>query len=206
LQKALVADVQAGGPNRLLVLEHPPVFTTGRGGKEAFIPRSVKGADFYRVDRGGDITFHGPGQLVAYPILNLGTRSRDAAGYVRRLEQVVIDTLADFRLEGRRIAGRPGVWIDDRRKICAIGVRISRGVTSHGLALNVTTDLGWFDHIVSCGISGAGATSLAELMLEPPPMDAVANSLVRHFGNRFDLTMAEGGDLSSEVRQGVVAA
>lgn len=190
LQRALVAAVQAGGPSRLLLLEHSPVFTTGRGGKQAFLPEFVPGAEIYRVDRGGDVTFHGPGQLVAYPILNLGPRSRDVVWYVRTLEQVVIDTLAKFGIQGTRVPNRPGVWVDGRRKICAVGVRISRGVTSHGLALNVSTDLSWFDHIVPCGIAGAQATSMAELLPESPAMNDVTDALIASFATRFDTTVA----------------
>jgi lipoyl(octanoyl) transferase len=186
LQKELAADVQSGGHNRLLLLEHPPVYTTGRGGNQAFLPRHVAGAEVYRVDRGGDVTFHGPGQLVAYPILNLGQRARDVAWYVRTLEQVVIDTLAGCAVSATRIPGRPGVWVDDRRKICAIGVRISRGVTTHGLALNVSTDLRWFDHIVPCAIPDTSATSMAELLPAPPPMDEVMDTFTHHFARNFE--------------------
>lgn len=187
LQKDLSADVRAGGPHRLLLVEHPRVYTTGRGGKPGLVPQAVPGAEVYRVDRGGDVTFHGPGQLVAYPILNLGPRSRDVVSYVRSLEQVVIDTLTDFGVTACRVAGRPGVWVDERRKICAIGVRISRGVTTHGLALNVSTDLSWFDQIVPCGIAGATATSVAELLPKVPTMKEIEDGFIGHFANRFSL-------------------
>lgn len=212
LQQKLVTEVkEARHGGCLLLVEHAPVYTVGRGrGSENLRITTDRlkdlGAGFHRVDRGGDITFHGPGQLVVYPILNLGGRGRDVVGYVRKLEQVVIDTLASFAVEGSRISGRPGVWTDQNHKICALGVRISRGVTSHGFALNVSTDLSWFEHIVPCGIADAQATSLRQLLGErTPAMVEVRAEVVRSFARRFGVETidAEGDPL--EIRTEVAA-
>jgi lipoyl(octanoyl) transferase len=205
LQRALVTQVQADelGPVLLLV-EHPPVFTIGRGGNLGNLlatrqQLAAMGAEFHRVDRGGDVTFHGPGQLVVYPIMKL-PGLRHAGWYVRTLEQVVIDTLSNFNIAAFRRPQRPGVWIDEGRKVCALGVRISRGVTSHGLALNVTTDLGWFRHIVPCGLSDARAASLQEVLGEgTPAMREIQDCLVRHLAEHFDFAVshADPGELDS---------
>jgi lipoic acid synthetase len=171
LQRALFEQARA---NHLLLLEHPPVYTLGVRGdlRHVLVPPASVGADLVRTDRGGDVTFHGPGQLVGYPILTLPSKHgattgmADTVAYVRSVEQLLIDVLADLDLPGcGRLREHPGVWVDpegpEPRKIAAIGVRLSRGRTMHGLALNVTTDLSMFDHIVPCGISGKGVTSLA---------------------------------------------
>ena len=159
LQEAVATRVAAGGPERLLLLEHDPVYTIGRRGTLAHLtaaPDDLRsaGASVYRVDRGGDITYHGPGQLVGYPILSLGD-APDVVAYVRALEDALRATLAEFGIPSRTIAGRTGVWValPDRRdaKIAAIGVRVSRGVTRHGFALNVDTDLAAFDRMIPCG-------------------------------------------------------
>jgi lipoyl(octanoyl) transferase len=159
LQEAVATRVRAGEPGHLLLLEHDPVYTIGRRGTTANLLASpselrANGASVYRVDRGGDITYHGPGQVVCYPVLALG-ESPDLVGYVRGLEDAVIETLATYGIAGRRVDRKTGVWVDlpDRRpaKICAIGVRVSRGVTTHGLALNVSTDLAAFGRMVPCG-------------------------------------------------------
>ena len=141
--------------DRLLLLEHFPVYTIGRGGNQANLlagPDRLRelGAEFVRIDRGGDITFHGPGQLVAYPIVELRD-PLDLRRYVRSLETAVIETAAAFGVVAGRVEGLTGVWISDRRKLAAIGVRVRRGVTTHGLALNVNTRLGWFDEMIPCG-------------------------------------------------------
>jgi lipoyl(octanoyl) transferase len=196
----MVREIQeAQREDTLLLVEHPPVYTTGRGGKDANLAVSETylrslGADYLRIDRGGDITFHGPGQLVAYPVLDLRERSRDVVAYVRSLEQVVVDLLAEFGIRTERAQGKPGVWVEGERKICAIGVRISRGVTSHGLALNVSTDLSWFDNIVPCGLPGTHATSMSELLGDAPEMALVADRFVRHFGRVFGRAMAKQGE------------
>lgn len=195
LQREIASRVALGGSPALLLLQHEPVFTVGRRGgagnlKTSPASSAATGADCERTDRGGDITFHGPGQLVAYPILQLGPRARDVTWYVRKLEQVVIDALQAWGVEGQRIPGRPGVWTDDRSKICALGVRISRGVTTHGFALNVTTDLAWFRHIIPCGLLGTEATSLQKI-LGPgtPSMTDVKSEIVGRFGANFGYEM-----------------
>ena len=161
LQEAVATRVRGGGPHRLLLLEHDPVYTIGRRGSEANLiaPPDVLrrgGASVYRVDRGGDITYHGPGQLVGYPVVALGERG-DLVGYVRALEDALIDALAAYAIAGRRVPGKTGVWVDlhDGRpaKIAAIGVRVSRGVTTHGFALNVSTDLDAFARMIPCGFA-----------------------------------------------------
>ena len=159
LQEAVATRVAAGGPERLLLLEHDAVYTIGRRGTLAHLtaaPDDLRsaGASVYRVDRGGDITYHGPGQLVGYPILSLGD-APDVVAYVRALEDALRAMLAEFGIASRTIEGRTGVWVTlpDRRdaKIAAIGVRVSRGVTRHGFALNVDTDLAAFDRMIPCG-------------------------------------------------------
>ena len=160
----------------LLFVEHPPVYTLGKSGKESNLLVTEEylrglGAEFYRIDRGGDITFHGPGQLVVYPILDLeraitAGKVLSLKEYIAALEQAVINTVSDYGITAGRIEGASGVWVDAEsprpRKICAIGVRASRYVTMHGLALNVTTDLNWFRHINPCGFTDRGVTSIAE--------------------------------------------
>ncbi len=153
----------------ILLCEHPAVYTLGKSGDEGnmlvgeeFL-RS-KGASLYHIDRGGDITFHGPGQLVGYPILDLEREGMGLREYIHSLEQAVIDTVAEFGISGTRVAGAAGVWLSGGgtlRKICAIGVRSSRYVTMHGFALNANTDLRWFDHINPCGFADRGVTSIA---------------------------------------------
>ena len=166
---------------RLLMVEHPAVYTLGKSGKEANLLVSEEylrglGAEYYRIDRGGDITFHGPGQAVGYPILDLERMGLGLKDYVAALEQTVIDTVAHYGITGGRIEGASGVWIDEKsarpRKICAIGVRASRYVTMHGFALNVTTDLSWFGHINPCGFTDRGVTSIeAETGIRPAMED-----------------------------------
>ncbi len=184
--------------DRLLLLEHFPVYTIGRGGNPANMIASAErlreiGAELVRVDRGGDITFHGPGQLVAYPIVELRD-PLDLRRYVRILEAAVIDTAAAFGVQGMRFDGRPGIWLNDEGKLAAIGVRVKRGVTTHGLALNVNTDLKWFDEMIPCGIPGAEVTSLARELGSSVPMEAVEDELVRQLAAHFGLRTAEGAD------------
>jgi lipoyl(octanoyl) transferase len=182
--------------DRLLLLEHFPVYTIGRGGDEANLlatPDRLRqlGAEFVRIDRGGDITFHGPGQLVAYPIVELKD-PLDLRRYVRTLEAAIIDTSARFGVRGDRLAGHPGIWVDGERKLAAIGVRVKRGVTTHGLALNVNVDLAWFDEMIPCGIPDKGVTSLARETGAPVPMDDVADELARQLARHFGLRVGEG--------------
>lgn len=191
-------------PHVLLTVEHPPVFTLGKSGDRAHLLASddalaARGATFVPVDRGGDITFHGPGQLVAYPILDLdrlrypdGARATDIHRYLRELEEAVIRTCADYGLGAGRVPGRTGVWIgpDARgpeRKVCALGIRCSRWVTMHGLALNLNTDLSFFDLIVPCGIADRGVTSLARELGRPVDEAEAAGRFIGHFAERFGL-------------------
>ncbi|MPZ23191.1 MAG: lipoyl(octanoyl) transferase LipB [Dehalococcoidia bacterium] len=200
LQTRLAAAVASGeAPNTLLLVQHPAVYTTGRGGKDTNLltpPGAMlaRGAEFHRVDRGGDVTFHGPGQLVAYPIVALPGRERSAVWYVRTLEAVAIEALAEFGILGTRVAGRSGVWVEGAGKICAIGVRISRGVTSHGFALNVSTDLSWFENIVPCGLVGSSATSMQKLLGESTPaIEDVEDAVVAAFESNFNARGAPAG-------------
>ena len=151
--------------DRLLLVEHFPVYTIGRGGNASNLlatPERLReiGAGLIRIDRGGDITFHGPGQLVAYPIVELRD-PLDLRRYVRSLEEAIIATAAAFGVEAARLEGHPGIWVDGQRKLAAIGVRVRRGVTTHGLALNVNTDLRWFAEMIPCGIADKEVTTLA---------------------------------------------
>ncbi len=192
LQGRLVAARRRGLiGDLLLLLEHPPVYTLGRGGRAEHLLAPVEwlrrqGADVFEVDRGGDITFHGPGQLVGYPILDLTAWGRDLHRYLRNLEETLIRALAAFGVAAGRKAGYTGVWVDDR-KIAAIGVKLNSGwITSHGFALNVSTDLSWFDHIVPCGIRDYGVTSLAAELGRPVTRAAVVGPVVEAFGQVFD--------------------
>jgi lipoyl(octanoyl) transferase len=182
--------------DRLLLLEHFPVYTIGRGGDEGNLlatPERLReiGAEFVRIDRGGDITFHGPGQLVAYPIVELRD-PLDLRRYVRILEAAIIDTAATFGVSGDRVSGLPGIWVEGERKLAAIGVRVRRGVTTHGLALNVSTDLAWFDEMIPCGIPDRGVTSLAQETGGTTPMDEVADELARQLARHFGLRLVAG--------------
>ena len=194
LQRELVERRKRGEiPDQLLIVEHPHVITLGRNGRldhllagEDVLRRA--GISFFPTDRGGDITYHGPGQVVGYPILDLKEWRRDVVAYVRAIEQALIDALGDFSIAAGRVAGCTGVWVDGR-KIAAIGVHISRWVTSHGFALNVATDLGYFQYIVPCGLARP-VTSMAELGAAPSRAEVVA-SLARHFARIFRFEMVE---------------
>jgi len=182
--------------DRLLLLEHFPVFTIGRGGNKANLLASPErlreiGAELIRIDRGGDITFHGPGQIVAYPIVELRD-PLDLRRYVRTLEAAVIATTAAFGVEAGRLDGSPGIWVNGQRKLAAIGVRVRRGVTTHGLALNVNNDLRWFDEMIPCGIPDKEVTSLALELGHPAPMDDVADELARQLADHFGLRLTDG--------------
>jgi lipoate-protein ligase B len=163
LQTAMVAARLDDKINdTLLLMEHPHVFTLGRGADDRFIVANPHGISTYRVSRGGQVTYHGPGQLIGYPILKLEGRARDVTKYLRSLEDAMIDALHEFSLDADRRAGLTGIWIGDR-KIASIGVGIRRWVTYHGFALNVSTDLSFFDSIVPCGIEGCRMTSICKL-------------------------------------------
>ncbi|MGD8895658.1 MAG: lipoyl(octanoyl) transferase LipB [Acidobacteriota bacterium] len=190
LQAKLVADRQAGDiPNQLLLLEHDPVFTLGRNARRENVLMSEnalreKGFDVFESGRGGDVTYHGPGQVVGYPIIDLSPDRRDVHRYVRDLEEVMIRCCADYGIEAGRVSGMTGTWVGDQ-KIGAIGVRISRWVTSHGFAFNVANDLSAFDLIVPCGIRDRGVTSLERLLGRAVPIDEVMEALTRHFASVF---------------------
>jgi lipoyl(octanoyl) transferase len=175
----------------LLLLEHPSVITLGAKTRhdrsnvlETPEALAAKGIALFETGRGGDVTFHGPGQLVGYPILDLKPDRCDVHRYVRDLETVLIDSVAEFGVEAGRIGGLTGIWVGDE-KLAAIGVRISRWVTSHGFALNVSTDLTPFGLIVPCGITDKGVTSIQRVLGRPVSMDEVAEALARHFKRIF---------------------
>ena len=191
LQARLVRERRAGAiPDTLLLLEHDPVFTLGRNARRENLLLSAealceRGFDVFETGRGGDVTYHGPGQVVGYPILDLSPDRQDVHRYVRDLEEVMIRTCADYGVEAGRVAGLTGVWVG-ADKIGAIGVRISRWVTSHGFAYNVSTDLAAFDLIVPCGIRGRGVTSLALLLGREAPLAEVEDRLATHFAALFE--------------------
>lgn len=188
-QEEAHAEVLDGGAERVLLVEHPPVITFGRrpGVERNLIASDAQlaamGVEVVQSDRGGDITFHGPGQVVAYPIIRLNDHALSVGGYVRALERAAIETCRAFGVEARREDGAVGVWVDDARtgtaaKVCAIGVRIRRGVSLHGIALNVSTDLSYFNLIVPCGLVGRSVTSLVELLgANAPSVDEVKQVL-----------------------------
>ncbi len=191
-QQARAEAVRCGAASEVLaVLQHPPVYTLGMRGERRHVlvtPEvlAARGADLVPTDRGGEVTFHGPGQLVAYPIVDLRRRDIGPATYVRMLEAVLIATLGRFDIDARRVAGRPGVWVEDT-KVAALGVRVRGGVSTHGVALNVSTDLEWFDAIVPCGIADAGVTSMARLLGVAPPHDAIEDAFIEAFENVFEV-------------------
>ncbi|WP_369992728.1 lipoyl(octanoyl) transferase LipB [Winogradskyella sp.] len=182
--------------NHFLFVEHPHVYTLGKSGDLSNLLLSEeqlteKGATFYKINRGGDITYHGPGQIVGYPILDLDNFFTDIHKYLRFLEEMIILTLAEYGLKTERSPGETGVWLDVgtpfARKICAMGVRASRWVTMHGFALNVNADLGYFDNIIPCGIRGKAVTSLNnELGMDKVDEEEVKQKLLKHFENLFN--------------------
>jgi lipoyl(octanoyl) transferase len=225
LQRRMVAARKLSAvPDVLLLCEHPHVITLGRSGKISNLLASEHvlrhmGVSFFETNRGGDITYHGPGQLVGYPILNLAEIRRDVVWYVRSLEEVMIRATTDFGIASQRVAGRTGVWVDvrpgpvayqqkdaeevkeieeveeakDEEKLAAIGVHISRWVTSHGFAYNVSTNLRYFDFIVPCGIAGKRATSLEKLLGRRVQIAEVAPRIVAHLGEIFGLEPRAAG-------------
>jgi lipoyl(octanoyl) transferase len=195
IQAQLVAERQAGrAPDTLLLLEHDPVFTLGRNARpeSLLVPEAdlrAKGFELFETGRGGDVTYHGPGQLVGYPILDLAPDRRDVHRYVRDLEEVMIRTCADYGIAAQRIAALTGTWVG-QEKIGAIGVRIARWVTSHGLAFNVATDLAPFALIVPCGIKERGVTSLQRLLGHEVALAEVMERVAAHFAAVFDRALA----------------
>ncbi len=195
LQESQVRLRQSGvAPDTLFLLEHEPVFTLGRGARRehVLLPEDAlraRGFELFEAGRGGDVTYHGPGQLVAYPILELEPGRRDVHRYVRDLEEVMIRTCADYGISACRVPGLTGVWVGDA-KIGAIGVRISRWVTSHGLAFNVSADLAPFDLIVPCGIQGRGVTSLERRLRRAVPVDDAMDRLAGHLASVFERRIA----------------
>jgi lipoyl(octanoyl) transferase len=191
LQRELVAQRKGEAiPDTLLLLEHPHVYTLGRNAKREHLLISNRqlaqlGAELFETDRGGDITYHGPGQLVGYPIFNLAKHRRDIAWFMRSLEEVFLGVARDFGVEAGRLAGAPGVWVGND-KLVAMGVHVSRWVTSHGFAFNVSTDLRYFDWIVPCGLRGKGVTSLEKLLGRPVAMEAAIARVVEHVGRVFE--------------------
>ena len=192
LQRALVEDRRANRiADTLLLLQHPHVVTIGvkKEGRSHIVATpeqlSARGVEVFETGRGGDVTYHGPGQIVGYPILDLNPDRRDVHQYVRDLEEVMIRVCADYGVTAGRIAGLSGAWIADA-KVGAIGVRISRWITSHGFAFNVTTDVDFFDLIVPCGIADRGVTSLASAIGRAPALSEVEDRFVEHFAAVFD--------------------
>jgi len=190
-----VSETKTPTPNYLLFCEHPHVYTLGKSGKESNLLMNEdflksKGATFYRINRGGDITYHGPGQIVGYPIIDLDNFGLSIRTYIDKLEEVIIRSLKVFGIEATRSPGATGVWLDvekpaKARKICAIGVRTSHWVSMHGFAFNVSTNLDYFNYIVPCGIVGKGVTTLEKELGKAVKMDEVKRVLLEKFGEVF---------------------
>ncbi|MGM0579619.1 MAG: lipoyl(octanoyl) transferase LipB [Bacteroidota bacterium] len=189
-------------PNYLIFLEHPHVYTLGKSGSEENLLLDENGlkekkATYYKINRGGDITYHGPGQIVGYPIIDLDNFFTDIHKYLRLLEEAVILTLKEYGIESGRIKGLTGVWIDyeegakNPRKICALGVKSSRWVTMHGFAFNVNTDLNYFKNIIPCGIDDKAVTSMEAELGEKLDMKEVSNKLKQHIANLFEMKLLE---------------
>lgn len=199
IEEKIISGYQYSTVNHLLLLEHPPVYTLGKSGHESNIliseeERALKGIEYFKINRGGDITFHGPGQLVGYPILDLEKFTTDLGKYLRNLEEVIIKTIAYYGLIGERSKGETGVWLDPgkkglERKICAMGIRCSRWVTMHGWALNVNTDLKYFDYIIPCGIQNKQVTSMEKELGYPIDMQELMIILKLKFEEVFDVQL-----------------
>ena len=206
LQRKLVERRKLGGiPDVLLLLEHASVITLGRNAKREHLlssPETLEeqGIELFETDRGGDVTYHGPGQLVGYPILDLGLIRKDVVWYVRTLEEALIRAAEDFGIRAERRAGLTGVWAN-QAKVGAIGIHISRWVTSHGFALNLETDLGYFRHIVPCGIAACPVTSFRELLGAPVDRFLVEERIIQHLGELLGCQMRRGQPQSLERRE-----
>lgn len=182
--------------HKFIMVEHPPVFTLGKNGKREHVLVSEEqleklGIEFFHINRGGDITYHGPQQIVGYPIIDLDKFKTDLGWYLRSLEQVIIDTIAEYGLKGERSAGETGVWLEPEnpfmaRKICAMGIKCSRWITMHGFALNVNPDLSHFEYIVPCGIQGKTVTSLEKELGRKVDYEEVKQKIKKHFAHIFD--------------------
>ncbi|WP_224491489.1 lipoyl(octanoyl) transferase LipB [Robertkochia flava] len=193
-------------PNHFLFVEHPHVYTLGKSGDLSNLllneeQLEARGATFYKINRGGDITYHGPGQVVGYPILDLENFFTDIHKYLRLLEETIISTMAEYGLKGERSEGETGVWLDVgtpfARKICAMGVRASRWITMHGFAFNVNADLGYFDNIIPCGIRDKSVTSLnVELGKDKIDMEEVKARIIHHFARHFEAEMVKEQQLT----------
>ena len=184
IQKEYHKKVVSGKePDTLIIVEHEPVYTLGKSANDNHLLQSAsEEIQVFRIERGGDITFHGPGQIVVYPILDLNRFVKSVSWYMRTLEKIIIDTLSDFEIKAELKDALTGVWVGDE-KIGAQGVRISRWVTMHGLALNVNTDLRYFDGIIPCGIFDYGVTSMEKLMGSKQDINKVKNTIIKYFNN-----------------------
>ena len=181
-KKRILGEIE----DQLILVEHPAVYTLGKNASKEHILKRKEGVSVIQTDRGGNITFHGPGQLVGYPILDLNFYKRSITWYMRELEQLMIDVLKEYGIEGSTKKGLTGTWVKDH-KIAALGVRISRWVTMHGFSLNINPDLDYYQDIIPCGIQGYGVTSMAMIMGEEvPSIDEVKIKMVDYFKNRFD--------------------
>ena len=186
LQKQLQSKRISGEiEDHLLLVEHPPVFTLGKNASKEHIINDLDGVSVIQTDRGGKITFHGPGQLVGYPILDLKYYKRSITWYMRELEQLVIDVLGEYDINASRKKGLTGIWVENK-KIAALGVRISRWVTMHGFSLNINPDLSYYEYIIPCGIKEYGVTSMAKIMdSEVPTMTEIKIKMTKRFTNNF---------------------
>lgn len=197
----LTPDLQEMTDNYVFFVEHPHVYTLGKSGKEENLLLDQEGlldheAQYYKINRGGDITYHGPGQLVGYPILDLDNFFTDIHKYLRFLEEAIILTLADYDIDAGRIEGLTGVWIDhieqkNPRKICAMGVKSSRWVTMHGFAFNINPDLGYFGHIIPCGIDDKAVTSLSKELGSQVELEEVKTKVKKHLAELFEMEIIE---------------
>lgn len=210
-QKIKAKQQQEAKPDYLLFVEHNPVYTLGKNGKEKNLlinQKSLeeKGIEFYHINRGGDITFHGPQQLVGYPILDLDNYKTDLGWYLRSLEEVIILTINEYGLKGERSAGETGVWLDTNtkgreRKICAMGIRCSRWITMHGFALNVNVDLNYFNFITPCGIQNKQVTSIQKELGRAVSIGEVKKKVASNFQNVFDAEIIDSTYMQPQLQK-----
>ncbi|HET6527354.1 MAG TPA: lipoyl(octanoyl) transferase LipB [Balneolaceae bacterium] len=198
-RKQELTETKRQNSDVLLFVEHPHVYTLGKSGDKANMLKGLAelagiDAEFVEVDRGGDITYHGPGQIVGYPIFDMGYHFTDVHKYLRYLEEIIIRTCADYGIKAGRIKGLTGVWVDDA-KICAMGIRCSRWVTMHGFALNVNADLSYFNHIIPCGITDKKVTSLGKILGRKVDENEVKQRLITHFENVFNIRISKADSL-----------